>query len=94
MIYGSNFGLDRNLIRVTLRGLNGKDYPLRAFRVNDTVIKARLSGGIVGTYTVEVLKIGYGIARSTKSHLFKYELVVTSISPKVGASTGGTLLLI
>ena len=39
-----------------LSNSSGKVYPLKVISINDTVIRVGLSGGLAGTFTVQITK--------------------------------------
>ena len=59
-------------------------------------VKCRLSGGKSGNYKVKIRKegVGYSIPKTFGSTDFKYELVITSVSPVKGSNEGGQIISI
>ncbi len=64
--------------------------------MNDTFIRAGLSGGLKGTFTLEVTTVALGnsMPETTGSNEFKYDFSISSISPTSGSVNGGTLITI
>ncbi len=73
---------------------NNKKYPMRILSVNDSTIKAGLSGGIRGNYTVVVEIMGRGFAKYQNVSQIKFEYVnkVFKILPVTGSYFGGRLI--
>ena len=68
---------------------------MKILEMNDTFIKAGLSGGLPGEYEVEI--IGNEMIShpsSAGATIFKYEIVIESISASEGSPNGGTVLII
>ena len=63
------------------------------------IIYIFIGGGTTGTYYMRVWKEGYGNSineprSSTTANKFKYEILVTSVTPQTGSLNGGTLITI
>ena len=95
-ITGTGFGTDANNIEVHLANSTGKVYEMKVLEVTDTELKCGISGGLPGSFDVEVTIAGQGdvVPVSDTADDFIYELVIESISPLTGAYHGGTLLTI
>jgi hypothetical protein len=80
------------LVNVT----GNKSYNLPVFKLTDTLITAFLPGGDLGTYTLSVnkLDLGANTAPANGVNTFKYDLTVTSITPKTGSIFGGLNLTV
>lgn len=57
-IVGTGFGTNQSEIEVFLSNYTGKAYQLKIMNLTNTTIVVGLSGGIPGTYTVQVTKEG------------------------------------
>jgi hypothetical protein len=95
-INGNNFGSNSSEISLFLSNSSGKVYTLNILTVNNTYISAGLSGGLAGTFTVQVNlpTTGDSIASTPGADTFNYIVSISSISPQRGSITGGTLLTI
>jgi hypothetical protein len=96
-IFGSNFGNNKSALAVYLTNSTGfRVYQLNVLEANDTEVKVKLSGGLTGAFNVSVVRWGYGssIEATPGIATFKYEIVITGISPTVGSKHGGTILTI
>ena len=74
-IIGSGFGNDSSILSVKLLSQEGgKNYPMKILDFNDTFLKVGLSGGLQGSYKVEVVKEGFAISKADPSNatLFSY----------------------
>lgn len=71
-------------------------YTLKVLQSNNTYIKAGLSGGLFGNFTVvvNVPTIGDSMNKTAGSNLFNYSFTVSSVSPRNGSFNGGTLITI
>jgi hypothetical protein len=95
-IVGSGFGTNKTAVQVFLSNSSGKVYQLNVLSVNDTNVQAGLSGGLAGTFTVQVTLPdfnGDNIAAPGVDQ-FQYLCSITSVSPSTGSYNGGTLLTI
>jgi hypothetical protein len=97
-INGYNFGTNISSIKVFLSNSTGKVYQLSVLTITNTSIKVGLSGGLPGTFTVQVNDVARGDsipANATDgSDRFTYKVSVISVSPTTGSINGGTLLTI
>ena len=74
-IIGSGFGNDSSILSVKLLSQDGgKNYPMKILDFNDTFLKVGLSGGLQGSYKVEVVKEGFAISKAepNNANLFSY----------------------
>lgn len=98
VITGNNFGNDSSKVAVKLipQDKTGNTYELSVINCSNTVIYAVLGGGKVGSYELKVEVAGIGASKqaTTNAALFKYELIVYSITPNTGSVYGGTKLII
>lgn len=95
-IVGTGFGTVKSAVHVFLSNSSGKVYELSVLSVNETNVAAGLSGGLAGTFTVQVSlpsANGDNIAASGVDQ-FQYLCSITSVSPSTGSYNGGTLLTI
>ena len=95
-IWGQRFGNNSAAINVYLANATGKAYTLKVLQSNDTYIRAGLSGGLFGNFTVivNVPSIGNSINTTAVSNLFNYSFTVSSVTPNNGSYFGGTLITI
>ena len=95
-IRGLRYGNNSAAISVYLANATAKVYTLKVLQSNDTYIKAGLSGGLFGNFTVvvNVPTIGDSINSNATSHLFNYSFTVSSVTPNNGSYNGGTLITI
>ena len=96
-INGYGFGTDASLVKVFLSNSSGKVYPLRVITIEDTKMKVGLSGGLTGSFKVQItlpMTNGDSIAVPTSADSFEYVNSITSISPLTGSFNGGTLVTI
>lgn len=95
-INGNNFGTNTSLIQVFLSNSSGKVYQLSILNLTNTYIKVGLSGGLPGTFTVQINLQGAGdsIPASVGADQFKYVVSISSIYPNQGSIYGGSLLTI
>jgi hypothetical protein len=95
-ITGLGFGNDPSQLKIYLTNSSGNIYQMKILSVNDTFIKAGLSGGLPGNFKVNVIKEGFGnaIAASETANSFAYEVRITGVSPGSGSIGGGTLITI
>jgi hypothetical protein len=91
-INGSDFGTNVADLTAYLTNSTGRIYQLNVLEAADTSIKVRLPGGESGVFNVVVNRAGLG--DSVDVATFKYEIVVTSVSPTTGSANGGTRLTI
>lgn len=94
-ITGSGFGIDASVVSVYLTNSTGKIYTLKVLSLSDTTIKVGLSGGLPGTFTVQVSlasSSGDSVPATIGADQFSYVVKITSISPTTGSYYGGTLL--
>lgn len=96
IIIGTGFGSDKGTLSAWLLLDGVKKYQLNVLKVNDTNMTVKLPGGLPGTFTVQVIRNGYGVstAASSTSNVFKYEIAITGVSPATGSVGGGTVLTI
>lgn len=95
-IVGSGFGTNISAVQVFLSNSSGRVYQLNVISVNETNLEAGLSGGLAGTFTVQVTLPdfnGNNIAAPGVDE-FQYLCSITSVSPSTGSYNGGTLLTI
>ena len=97
-INGYNFGTNSSSIKVFLSNSSGKVYQLNVLTLTNTSIKVGLSGGLAGTFTVQVndLVLGDSVPANASafSDRFIYKVSLISVSPNTGSINGGTLLTI
>lgn len=96
-IHGTGFGSDSSVAKVFLANATGKIYQLRIITYSDILIKVGLSGGLTGTYKVQVTiptASGDSIANPIGADTFDYVNSITSIAPLTGSYYGGTLITI
>lgn len=95
-IDGLNFGSNASNLQVFLSNSSGKIYQLNILNSTDTYIKVGLSGGLAGTFTLQVNLAGAGdsIPATAGADTFNYVVSIQSISPTSGSYHGGTLITI
>lgn len=96
-VTGSGFGTDTTQLTAYLvNGTGFRTYQLNVLTATDTQVTVRLSGGLSGTFTVVINKRGFGdsVEATVGAAQFKYEIVVTGVSPSVGSIAGGTVITI
>jgi hypothetical protein len=100
-ITGSGFGTDRTALRCYLSNTtHNRVYEMKVLEATDTQLIVGIPGGLPGTFLVSVSLTGFGDAtigadvNSAPANQFKYELDITSVTPKTGSYYGGTLLTI
>lgn len=97
-IYGTNFGTNKADLGVFLTDSTGfRVYQLNILEANNTQLLVKLSGGLTGAFKVSVVRAGYGSSTEATAGIsnFKYEIVITSVSPSTAASrNGGTIITI
>jgi hypothetical protein len=95
-IFGQRYGNNSGVISVYLMNGITRAYTLKVLQSNDTYIRAGLSGGLFGNFTVvvNVPTIGDSINTTARSNLFNYSFTVFSVSPNNGSYFGGTLITI
>jgi hypothetical protein len=84
-------------VQVFLANSTGKVYPLNIMSLTNNTIKVGLSGGLAGTFTVQVnmpTTTGDSLPYSANSNVFDYKFDISSVSPSTGSINGGTLLTI
>ena len=100
MLTGTNFGTDRNQLKVMLvpadpsSGLTEQECFVNNTPVTDTGMICKLSGGKSGSYKLQMFRDGYGYAVGDPATAvdFKYEIQLSSISQSSGSVEGGHLL--
>lgn len=95
-ISGSGFGTNKTAVQVFLSNSSGKVYQLNVLSVNETNVEVGLSGGLAGTFTVQVTLpdfTGDNVAEPGVDQ-FQYLCSIISVSPSSGSYNGGTLLTI
>jgi len=97
-ITGTNFGTVKGDLNVYLVNSTGhRVYQMNVLNVSDTQLTVKIPGGeTAGTFTVVVNRAGFGDSAeaTTDAAKFKYEIVITSITPSSGSPNGGTVLTI
>lgn len=96
-ITGTNFKTDASKMRVFLYDAVSltQKYELGILHAySETSMRCVLGGGRSGSYYVRVAVDGAGLSDNTAASLFKYEILVTGISPATGSLGGGYTLTI
>ena len=95
-ITGTGFGTDSNALSVYLKNATGLVYELKVLEATDNLVKVGLSGGLPGSFDVELKKTGSGFATSTPAtaNNFNYEILINDVQPVSGSPHGGTLVTI
>lgn len=95
-VSGANFGTNASQLQVFLSNSSGKVYQLNILSSNDTYLKLGLSGGLAGTFTLQVnLPVaGDSVPATVGADQFSYIVSIQSISPTSGSLYGGTLITI
>ena len=97
-VEGSNFGTDKSKVKLFLVSTlkNTTIYELSVINCTINLIYGVLGGGQVGSYKlkIELDQVGSSKEALINTALFKYELIVISLSPQTGSIYGGTQITI